>query len=74
MQETPIDIFDEPDIINNDAMPPRKAAPHRFIPATLEKICLKAMEKEPRDRFGSIDEMIEEINQFQNQALMRGSV
>jgi serine/threonine-protein kinase len=61
-------------IINSDPMPPRKAAAHRFIPATMESICLKAIEKDPADRFQSMDQMAEEINKFQNEALMRGSV
>jgi serine/threonine protein kinase len=61
-------------VINTEPMPPRTAAPHRFIPPTLERICLKAIEKEPKDRFASMDEMVEAINDFQNQALMRGSV
>ncbi len=61
-------------IVNTPPMEPRKAAPHRFIPATLEKICLKAMEKDPADRYQSMEKMAEAINQFQNEALMRGSV
>jgi serine/threonine-protein kinase len=61
-------------IINNDAMAPRKAAPHRFIPETIEQICLKSIAKDPADRFQSMDEMAEAISDFQNEALMRGSV
>lgn len=61
-------------IINNEATAPRKAAPHRFIPATIETICLKAIAKDPADRFQSMDEMAEAIKKFQNEALMRGSV
>ncbi len=61
-------------IINNDAMAPRKAAPHRFIPETIERICLKSIAKDPADRFQSMNEMAEAISDFQNEALMRGSV
>ena len=61
-------------IINNAPLEPRQAATHRFIPVTIESICLKAMEKDPANRFQSMDEMAEEINKFQNEALMRGSV
>lgn len=61
-------------VINTEPMPPRSAAPHRFIPAALEKICLKAIQKEPSDRFQSMDQMAEAINVFQDEALMRGSV
>lgn len=58
-------------IINTKPVPPQEAAPHRFIPTKLEKICLKALEKEPADRFASMDELLEAINEFQNRALMR---
>lgn len=58
-------------IINTKPVPPHEAAPHRFIPTKLEKICLKALEKEPADRFASMDELLEAINEFQNRALMR---
>ena len=61
-------------IINEDPIEPRKAAPHRFIPVTIEQICLRAIAKEPSDRFQSMDGMAEAINKFQNEALMRGSV
>lgn len=61
-------------IINNDPIAPRKAAPHRFIPVTIEEICLKSIAKDPADRFQSMDSMAEAINKFQNEALMRGSI
>ena len=61
-------------IINEAPIEPRKAAPHRFIPVTIEQICLKAIAKDPGDRFQSMDAMAEAINKFQNEALMRGSV
>ena len=61
-------------IINNEPMRPREAATDRFIPETIESICLKAIAKEPADRFQSMDQMATAINQFQNEALMRGSV
>ena len=61
-------------IINKDPAEPRKVASHRFIPDTIEQICLKAIAKDPADRFQSMDSMAEAINKFQNEALMRGSV
>ena len=61
-------------IINNEPSEPRKAAPHRFIPEPVQQICLKAMAKDPAERFQSMDKMAAAINSFQNEALMRGSV
>ena len=61
-------------IVNRAPEPPRKAAPQRFIPQAIEDICLKAMEKEPSERFESMNEMAEAVNRFQNEALLRGSV
>ncbi len=63
------DTFDN--IINQAPVPPREAAPHRVIPERIEQICLKAMEKEPADRFGSMRELVGEINEFMNEALTR---
>lgn len=65
------DTFDN--IVNSEPLAPRKAAPHRFIPVTIEGICLKAIKKDPADRFSSMKEMVGEINDFMNEALMRGS-
>lgn len=59
-------------VINKPAVPPSEIAPHRFIPAKLEQICLKAMEKEPADRFQSMQAMVDAINQFLSDAVMRG--
>jgi len=61
-------------IINNDPVKPQEVAAHRFVPVAIADICLKAMEKDPADRYQSMDAMGEAINQFQNDALMRGSV
>ena len=60
-------------VINREPVSPREAAPHRFIPRTIEEICLKAIQKEPADRFESMKAMVGEINEFMNEALMRGS-
>ena len=66
------DMFNN--IINSEPNEPRKAAPHRFIPIPVEQICLKAIAKDPAERFQSMDEMAAAINSFQNEALMRGSI
>ena len=66
------DTFDN--IVNREPESPRSVAPHRFIPLALEKICLKAMQKDPNDRYQSVSELIGAIDKFRNDALMRGSV
>ena len=66
------DTFDN--IVNRQPQPPRSVAPHRFVPAALEEICLRAMKKKPEDRFQSVSDFIAAINKFRNDALMRGSV
>ena len=60
-------------IINEQPVPPSEAAPHRHIPPRLEQICLKAMEKQPADRYQSMQSMLDEIEKFLNEALQRGT-
>ena len=66
------DTFDN--IVNKEPEPPRAVAPHRFIPAVLEEISLRAMQKNPNDRFQSVSDFVNAINKFRSDALMRGSV
>jgi serine/threonine-protein kinase len=61
-------------IVRKEPTPPREVAPHRFIPQQLEEICLKAMQKNPNDRFQSMQEMMTTINKFRSDSLLRGSV
>lgn len=61
-------------IVNRDPVPPRDVAPHRFIPQQLEEITLKAMNKDPGQRFSSMREFIDAINKFRSDSLLRGSV
>ena len=61
-------------ILNREPKPPREVAPHRFIPIVLEEICLKAMQKRPEDRYQSMKEMMDAIQKFRSDALLRGSV
>ena len=58
-------------IVNEDPTPPRLAAPHRVIPQTLEAICLKALEKNPNDRYQSMTAMMSAVNKFRNDSLLR---
>ncbi len=60
-------------IVSDDPIAPSKISPDRFIPPQLEEICLKALEKEPGDRYQSIRAMASDIYDFRNNALLRGS-
>lgn len=60
-------------IINKPALPPSEVAPHRFIPEQIEAVCMKALQKDPIDRFQSMQQMVDQINQFLSDAVMRGS-
>lgn len=66
------DTFDN--IVNRPATPPSEVAPHRFVPKVLEQICLKAMAKQPSERFQSMSDFMGAINKFRNDAIQRGSV
>lgn len=60
-------------IVHRQPRKPREAAPHRFIPLPLENICLKAIEKNPNNRYQTMREFMEAINQYRSEALMRAS-
>ena len=60
-------------IVKETPMRPSEAAPHRYIPDRLEKICLKAMEKKPADRYQSMQLMLNDIEAFLNDALKPGT-
>ena len=65
------DTFDN--IVNEEPMPPSEAAPHRRIPEPIEKICLRAMQKLPAERYQSMQAMLDDITKFLDDALQRGS-
>ena len=58
-------------IVNKSPMRPSEAAPHRFIPIELENICLKAMAKDPSQRYQTMREMTVAINKFRSDSLLR---
>tara|TARA_B110000495_G_scaffold203652_1_gene228483 strand:+ start:3182 stop:4171 length:990 start_codon:yes stop_codon:yes gene_type:complete len=58
-------------IVNKSPTSPRVASPHRVIPQTLEAICLKALEKNPNDRYQSMTAMMNAVNKFRNDSLLR---
>ncbi|MDA1094446.1 MAG: serine/threonine-protein kinase [Acidobacteria bacterium] len=56
-------------ICNATPLPPSEIATHLKVPARLEDICLKAMQKEPRARYSSIMDMVTEITQFRDETM-----
>jgi serine/threonine-protein kinase len=51
-------------IKNQDPVPPRKKAPQRKIPPALDSICMRAIQKNPSDRYGSLMDMVEDLRAF----------
>ncbi|MCM8526590.1 MAG: serine/threonine protein kinase, partial [Lentisphaeraceae bacterium] len=52
--------------VQGKLVPPRKRNPNREIPASLEAVVLKAMSRKPVDRYSSADEIIQDIESWQN--------
>jgi len=50
--------------IRRSPLPPRDAAPHRRIPEELEAICLKALARDPDDRFPGAAELATALRDF----------
>ena len=57
--------FDQ--IVNDAPMPPSVRNPDRRFPRFLERICLKAIEKDPRDRFQTMLELIAALRQCERE-------
>jgi len=51
-------------VVEVDPEPPSERAPDREIPAELEAICLRALEKDPDDRYQSAQELADELEMF----------
>ena len=58
-------------IINKAPVPLRERAPDRDIPASLEQIVLKAVSKEPADRFHSMLGLIDSLHEARLELLVR---
>ncbi|MBX3418233.1 MAG: protein kinase [Pirellulaceae bacterium] len=54
------DIYDQ--IEQRDPRPPRQIDPS--IPQELQRICVKCLERQQRDRYGSADELAEDLRHF----------
>ncbi len=64
-------VFDSPTVLGlivaisgKEPEPPSKRAPDRDIPGPLEEICLRALSKEPEDRYPSAQALAEELELF----------
>ena len=60
--ETAVEVLTQ--VIDSDPVPPRKKNPN--VPADLETICLKCLEKRPERRYHSARALAEELERFLN--------
>ena len=56
-------------ILNEETIPPTERTPSRYIPKKLAAIAMKALEKDPNDRFQSTQELVDAIRGFRSEAL-----
>ncbi len=56
-------------IMNERPIPPEQRTPKRHIPRELSAIALKSLEKDPQDRFQTMQKMIAALREFRSQAL-----
>jgi serine/threonine-protein kinase len=61
-------------ILNEETIPPEKRTPKRPIPKALSAITMKALEKQPVDRYQSMQELITALREFRSQAIQSVSV
>jgi serine/threonine protein kinase len=52
-------------VIKGEIVPPEKLAPGRHIPAELSAVALKALAKEPRDRYPGVEALRRDIERYQ---------
>ncbi len=51
-------------IVQDEPEPPSQRAPHRSVPRPLEEICLRALSKEPAQRYPSAQALADELDLF----------
>lgn len=51
-------------ILTTDPLPPRKRAPQRKIPAELDSICMKAIAREPSQRYPRLMDMVDDLRAY----------
>lgn len=49
-------------VVSDEPAPPRKLVPS--VPADLETVCLKALRKEPKERYATAQELADELDRF----------
>jgi serine/threonine protein kinase len=52
-------------------LPPSRRAPDRVIPADLAEICMKAVEKDPADRFPTARKLVAELQAWRARRVRR---
>jgi len=57
------------DNIINETPEPPSAVTDRHVPQRLDEICMKALQKEPRNRYQSVSHFVDEIESFRTEAL-----
>jgi hypothetical protein len=67
--ETPLDTVLQ--VIDNQPVPPRLLNPK--IDADLESICLKCLEKDPKHRYASAEELADDLQRYLDGAVIRAS-
>jgi len=51
-------------IREQEPVPPRKRSPDRHIPPILDSICMRAIQKNPEDRYPTLIEMVEDLRAY----------
>ena len=66
--ENLVDGEDREEVMKNireeTPIPPRKRAPKNKIPRELDSICMKAIQKEPQDRYSSMGAMVKDLQGY----------
>lgn len=57
-------------ILSGQPLPPSALSTDRYLPASLERVCLKAMSRQPTDRHLSMDEFADELRDCRLDILM----
>ncbi len=61
--ETAQEVADN--LLNKDLPSPRDVSSSRYVPSALEGICLRALKKDSRDRYPSVQAMLDDLKSYQ---------
>ena len=56
-------------IVKEDPIPPAERTPNRQVPRLLAAITMKALKKDPEDRFQSMPELVDALRDFRSRAI-----